>query len=361
MNKNRVVIGMSGGVDSSVAAYLLKKEGYDVIGITMKLWEDDDPEIKDIEGGCCSLSSIDDAKLVANKLDIPHYVVNFKKRFKDKVIKNFLSEYKEGRTPNPCIVCNKEMKYDLMLKKAFELDAYYIATGHYAEVEERDGQYYLKKSKTSEKDQTYAIYNVTQEQLKHSLFPLSKFTNKDEVREIAKEIGLVIYDKPDSQDICFVPDNDYSKFIKKNADYEILPGNFVNKDGKVLGKHKGIVNYTIGQRKGLGLALGYPAYVIDINAKKNEVVIGINDDIFKDRLIADDINFINIDRLKEPTRFTAKVRYSAKEEPCTVYPLKNNKVEVVFDNKIRAITPGQSVVFYDGNYLAGGGVICQTF
>lgn len=357
MDKNKVVIGMSGGVDSSVAAYLLKEQGYDVIGVTMKLWEDDNPEVMEREGGCCSLSSIDDAREVADKIGIPHYVVNFKKVFKDKVVENFLDEYRHGRTPNPCIMCNKEIKFEELLRKAFELDAYYVATGHYATVEEKDGEFFMKKSEADGKDQTYALYNLTQEQLKHTLFPLGGYKSKDEVREVARKIGLVTSDKPDSQDICFVPDDDYAGFIRKNADYKIKPGNFVDKDGKVLGKHNGIVNYTIGQRKGLGLALGYPAYVIDIDAKKNEVVIGVNDDIFKDTLYARDINFLNIKELKEPVRLKAKIRYSAREEDCTVYPVSEDRVKIVFDNKVRAITPGQSVVFYDGDYLAGGGII----
>ena len=357
MDKNKVVIGMSGGVDSSVAAYLLKEQGYDVIGVTMKLWEDDNPEVMEREGGCCSLSSIDDAREVADKIGIPHYVVNFKKVFKDKVVENFLDEYRHGRTPNPCIMCNKEIKFEELLRKAFELDAYYVATGHYATVEEKDGEFFMKKSEADGKDQTYALYNLTQEQLKHTLFPLGGYKSKDEVREVARRIGLVTSDKPDSQDICFVPDDDYAGFIRKNADYKIKPGNFVDKDGKVLGKHNGIVNYTIGQRKGLGLALGYPAYVIDIDAKKNEVVIGVNDDIFKDTLYARDINFLNIKELKEPVRLKAKIRYSAREEDCTVYPDSEDRVKIVFDNKVRAITPGQSVVFYDGDYLAGGGII----
>lgn len=357
MDKNKVVIGMSGGVDSSVAAYLLKEQGYDVIGVTMKLWEDDNPEVMEREGGCCSLSSIDDAREVADKIGIPHYVVNFKKVFKDKVVENFLDEYRHGRTPNPCIMCNKEIKFEELLRKAFELDAYYVATGHYATVEEKDGEFFMKKSEADGKDQTYALYNLTQEQLKHTLFPLGGYKSKDEVREVARKIGLVTSDKPDSQDICFVPDDDYAGFIRKNADYKIKPGNFVDKDGKVLGKHNGIVNYTIGQRKGLGLALGYPAYVIDIDAKKNEVVIGVNDDIFKDTLYARDINFLNIKELKEPVRLKAKIRYSAREEDCTVYPDSEDRVKIVFDNKVRAITPGQSVVFYDGDYLAGGGII----
>ncbi len=357
MDKNKVVIGMSGGVDSSVAAYLLKEQGYDVIGVTMKLWEDDNPEVMEREGGCCSLSSIDDAREVADKIGIPHYVVNFKKVFKDKVVENFLDEYRHGRTPNPCIMCNKEIKFEELLRKAFELDAYYVATGHYATVEEKDGEFFMKKSEADGKDQTYALYNLTQEQLKHTLFPLGGYKSKDEVREVARRIGLVTSDKPDSQDICFVPDDDYAGFIRKNADYKIKPGNFVDKDGKVLGKHNGIVNYTIGQRKGLGLALGYPAYVIDIDAKKNEVVIGVNDDIFKDTLYARDINFLNIKELKEPVRLKAKIRYSAREEDCTVYPVSEDRVKIVFDNKVRAITPGQSVVFYDGDYLAGGGII----
>ncbi|MDO5707732.1 MAG: tRNA 2-thiouridine(34) synthase MnmA [Andreesenia angusta] len=357
MKKNRVVIGMSGGVDSSVAAYLLKEEGYDVIGITMKLWEDDDPEIIEREGGCCSLSSIYDAREVCEKIGIPHYVVNFKKVFRDKVVENFINEYARGRTPNPCILCNKAIKFEELLKKAFELDAYYIATGHYAIIEEKDDEFFMKKSYASGKDQTYALYNMTQEQLRHSLFPLGKFNSKEEVREIARKIGLITSDKQDSQDICFVPDNDYPKFINKNSEYRIKYGNFVDKNGNILGRHNGIINYTIGQRKGLGLALGYPAYVIDIDAEKDEVVIGENEDIFKDELYARDINFINIKKLDKPIKLNAKIRYSAKEESCTVYPDKEDRIRIIFDNKVRAITPGQSIVFYDGEYLAGGAII----
>lgn len=348
---------MSGGVDSSVAAYLLKEAGYDVIGVTMKLWESKDPNILEVEGGCCSLSSIEDAKKVAQKIGIPHYVVNFKKVFEEKVINNFLEEYKEGRTPNPCIVCNKKIKFEELLRKAFELDAYYVATGHYAIVENNNGEYFIRKSNASEKDQTYALYNMTQEQLKHTLFPLGKLASKEETRKIARNIGLITSDKPDSQDICFVPDNDYSTFIEKNAKYRVKKGNFVDKNGKIIGKHKGIINYTIGQRKGLGLAMGYPAYVVDIDPKRNEVVIGRNEDIFKNTLIAKDINLINIKEFKIPIELKAKVRYSAKEENCTIYPISNGKMKIIFEKNIRAITPGQSVVLYNEDYLVGGGII----
>lgn len=360
MDKNKVVIGMSGGVDSSVAAYILKQKGYDVIGVTMKLWQDDDPDVMEKEGGCCSLSSIDDARMVADKLGIPFYVMNFKEIFKDKVIANFLDEYGRGRTPNPCIVCNKDIKFEELMRRAFGLDAYYVATGHYAIIEEDEetGKFYLKKSKAAGKDQTYALYNMTQEQLRHTLMPLGEFESKDEVREIARELGLVVSNKPDSQEICFVPDDDYSSFIRKNAGYKVRGGSFVDRDGNILGRHKGITDYTIGQRKGLGLALGKPAYVVDIDAEKNQVVIGDNEDIFRDELTASDVNLIYIDELSEPIRVTAKIRYSAKEVDATVYPIEGeDRVKVVFEEHVRAVTPGQSIVFYDGDLVVGGGII----
>ena len=356
LDKNKVVIGMSGGVDSSVAAYLLKKQGYDVIGVTMKLWQGKGYD--DREDTCCGLSAVEDARLVCNKLDIPFYVMNFKSTFKEKVVDYFLDEYLEGRTPNPCIACNKYLKFDKLLQKAHELGAYYVATGHYARIEEdKDGRYSLKKSSANTKDQTYALYNFTQEQLKHTLMPLSEFETKAEVREIAEEAALIVAGKPDSQEICFVPEDDYAGFIKDYAVKEIKPGNFVDKDGNILGKHKGIIHYTIGQRKGLGLSLGAPGYVIKIEAKKNEVVIGENSDIFKTTLVANNINLIPYDRIEEPIRVEAKIRYAAKPAKATLTQIKDDLVKVEFDDAQRAITPGQAVVFYQGENLIGGGTI----
>lgn len=361
MDKNTVVIGMSGGVDSSVAAYMLKKQGYNVIGVTMQIWQDKNPDTVEREGGCCSLSAVYDARMVANKLDIPFYVMNFKDIFKKTVIDYFIDEYGKGRTPNPCIACNRYVKFEELLRRAMSLDAYYVSTGHYAKIiyDKEIGRYLLKKSDAIEKDQTYALYNLTQDQLAHILMPLGEFNNKDEVREIARELDLVVAEKPDSQEICFVEDNDYSKFVKENANYKIFPGNFVDMKGNILGKHSGITNYTIGQRKGLGLALGKPAYVVDINANENTVIIGEPGDVFGTELIADDVNFISIEKLEKPMNVKAKVRYSAVETDATIIPEKENTIKVVFKDPVRAITPGQAVVFYDDDIVVGGGTIVK--
>lgn len=353
MDKRKVVIGMSGGVDSSVAAYLLKRQGYDVIGVTMQIWQNTNAEAIEREGGCCSLSAVEDARMVARKLGIPFYVMNFKDIFKEKVINYFIQEYGKGRTPNPCIACNRYVKFEELLRRAMSLDAYYVSTGHYAKVSydsERE-RYILKKSDAVGKDQTYALYNLTQEQLKHTLMPLGEFNNKEEVRAIARELDLVVAEKPDSQEICFVDDNDYGNFIKENANYDIKPGYFIDINGNILGQHKGITNYTIGQRKGLGLALGKPVFVIDIDVVKNVVVIGDGESVFGSELIAEDLNFISIEKLIEPMIVKAKIRYSAKETNATIYPYNNNQVKVVFEQPVRAITPGQAVVFYDDDLL----------
>ena len=361
MDKNTVVIGMSGGVDSSVAAYLLKKQGYNVIGVTMQIWQDMNPDAVEKEGGCCSLSAVDDARMVADKLDIPFYVMNFKETFKKTVIDYFVKEYGEGKTPNPCIACNRYVKFEELLRRSNALGAFYVSTGHYAKIvyDEDLKRYLLKKSDAIEKDQTYALYNLTQEQLKHTLMPLGEFNNKEEVREIARELELIVAAKPDSQEICFVADDDYGKFLKENADYEILPGNFEDMDGNILGVHQGIINYTIGQRKGLGITFGKPAYVVDIIAERNVVVIGDGEDVFGTELLADDINFISIDKLTEPMNVKSKVRYSGNETQATIYPEKDDMVRVVFKEPIRAITAGQAVVFYDGDILVGGGTILK--
>ena len=361
MDKNTVVIGMSGGVDSSVAAYLLKKQGYNVIGVTMQIWQDKDPDAVEKEGGCCSLSAVEDARMVAEKLDIPFYVMNFKDSFKETVIDYFIEEYGKGRTPNPCIACNRHVKFEELLKRSNEIGAYYVSTGHYAKItyDEKLDRYLLKRSDAVEKDQTYALYNLTQDQLKHTLMPLGDFNDKEEVRKIARELDLIVADKPDSQEICFVPDDDYGKFLKENADYDIVPGNFEDIDGNILGRHKGIINYTIGQRKGLGITFGKPAYVVDIRAESNVVVIGDGDQVFGTELLAEDVNFISIDKLKGPMEVEAKVRYSGKTTPATIYPEDEGIVRVAFKEKIRAITSGQAVVFYQGDILVGGGTIVK--
>ena len=349
---------MSGGVDSSVAAYLLKEQGYDVIGVTMQIWQED-KEYEEREGGCCSLSAVDDARRVADKIGIPFYVLNFRDSFKKNVIDYFIDEYMEGKTPNPCIACNKYLKFDELLKKAQGIGADYIATGHYAKIEEHNGRYILVKSDDDKKDQTYALYNMTQEQLAHTLMPCGEYT-KDRIREIAKEIGLDVHNKKDSEEICFISDNNHGKYISEAMPGKVKQGNFVDKDGNILGKHKGIVYYTIGQRKGLGLAMGRPVFVTDINPLTNEVVVGAEEDIFKTDLICKDINFIAFDNLDKSLELKAKIRYSAKPATATITPLENGKVRVSFKEKQRAITKGQSVVMYQGDKVVGGGIIDKS-
>jgi tRNA-specific 2-thiouridylase len=358
MSKGTVMLGMSGGVDSSVAAAVLKDQGYEVVGVTMQIWPDMKEERKQTEGGCCSLSAVDDARRVANRLGIKYYVLNFKDIFQEKVIDYFTAEYLKGRTPNPCIACNRFVKFEALMMKAVSMGMDYIATGHYARrtYDASSGRYLLKKSVTAQKDQTYALYTMTQEQLSKTLFPIGDF-EKGQVRAMARELGLPVATKPDSQEICFVEDNDYGRYISENTDAEIKPGYFVDTEGNRLGMHKGIIHYTVGQRKGLGISFGKPKFVVAIRPQDNTVVLGDADEVFSSGLTASDLNFISINELKDEMRVTAKIRYSAKEASATIRPLPDNRAVVEFDEPQRAITPGQSVVFYDGDIVVGGGII----
>ncbi len=355
--KGKVVVGMSGGVDSSVAAWLLKEQGYEVIGATMVVWETKTPAGTEENGGRRAPDGVEDARRVAQVLGIPHYVIDFKREFKEKVVDHFVSEYLSGRTPNPCIACNRYVKWEALLSKSLALGADHIATGHYAKIGRlKNGRFAVGSSDEGGKDQSYALYGLTQFQLAHTLMPLGGHT-KEDIRKIASENDLPVAFKPDSQDICFVPDGDHGGFIAAEApERDPGPGNFVTEDGRVLGTHKGITHYTIGQRKGLGLSVGHPVFVSKIRPDTNEVVVS-DSDVFSSHLVCDRINFMGMEGLHEPRRLWAKVRYAHKGEWCQVERFGEDKLYVGFEKPVRAITPGQAVVFYEEGYVMGGGVI----
>ena len=344
MNK-KVLLGMSGGVDSSVAAVLLKEQGYDVVGVTLKLFN----EINNVEV---------DAKKMCEFLNIPHYTIDFSKEFKEHVIDDFICEYKACRTPNPCIECNRHLKFGVMYQKALELGCEYIATGHYAKIEfdEKYQKNVLKMSEAGKKDQSYVLYSINKDLLDHILFPLSDFTCKQEIRDIAIKYDLPVANKPDSEDICFIPNGDYKEFLEKNSDLREVEGDIVNTEGKVLGKHKGLYKYTIGQRKGLGISNEVPLFVIGFNAIKNQVIVGTEKELYTKEFYVRDVNLLLHDDINGEMKVGVKIRYSAPIAMATILR-EEDKIKVIFDEPQKSVTPGQSAVFYDRDIVIGGGKI----
>lgn len=349
MENKRVLLGMSGGVDSSVSALLLKNEGYEVIGATLELFSG---------SSCCNIDTYIDAKNVCNQLEIPHFTYNYKEEFKKHVIDDFICCYANCRTPNPCIECNKYMKFGFMYEKAKELGCNYIATGHYAKTEysEKYGRWVLKKSKSIGKDQSYVLWNMPKDLVEHVLFPLADYEEKEEIRKIARENNLKVANKPDSEDICFVPDGNYKKFLENNSDIKPVEGNIVDKSGKVLGKHTGLYNYTIGQRKGLGISNKVPLFVVGFNKAKNEVIVGEEKDLYADKIEVKEVNLILVDEIKDWMEVEVKTRYTAKMAKARIKQ-EDDKIKVEFHEPQRAVTPGQSAVFYLDDIVVGGGKI----
>ncbi|MBI2867173.1 MAG: tRNA 2-thiouridine(34) synthase MnmA [Chloroflexi bacterium] len=357
MARTRVVVAMSGGVDSSVAACLLHQAGYDVVGVTMRLWTNEDPSAPPHQRRCCGIEDVDDARRVAQIAGFPHYYINFEREFQQQVVDYFVQEYRRGRTPHPCIACNDKLKFASLLRHALAWEAEFIATGHYARLAHSDGRYHLLKARDAGKDQSYVLYNLAQEQLRHILFPLGDMT-KEQARDVAAQFGLPVAAKPDSQEICFIPRGTYRDFVAKQGTQR--PGDIVDESGRVLGKHHGIESYTVGQRRGLGLTSERPYYVVRIDAERNQVVVGTDDALCHRRLVAERVSYVSGQAPVGLASVTAKIRYKASEATATLHALADGCAELAFDEPQRAITPGQAVVFYQGEEVLGGGTIARV-
>ncbi|MCF8296323.1 MAG: tRNA 2-thiouridine(34) synthase MnmA [Saprospiraceae bacterium] len=357
--KGRVLMAMSGGLDSSIAGMMLHEEGYEVIGMTMKTWEYETSEVTAKETGCCSLDSINDARNLAVKLGFPHYVIDIREEFNELIVKNFVDEYMVGRTPNPCVLCNTHIKWAALLKRADQMGCEFISTGHYARVREENGRYVVSKGKDEDKDQSYVLWGVSQENLKRTILPLGGFL-KSEIREMAKKYGFEkLANKRESFEICFIPDDDYRSFLKRNVnnlEKDVAGGDFISTDGKILGKHKGFPFYTIGQRKGLEIALGEPMYVKSINAENNTVMLGRSEDIYSNSMIVKNFNLQKYPEIKGEMKVLTKIRYHDKGTLSTIKQI-GDKIFVEFQEPVSAVAPGQSAVFYEGDDVIGGGFI----
>lgn len=351
MENKKVLLGMSGGVDSSVAAVLLQDQGYKVIGTTLELFAG---------SSCCNINTYIDAKNVCNSIGVPHFTYDYKEEFRKYVIGDFIDCYANCKTPNPCIECNKYMKFGAMYEKAKELGCTYIATGHYAKTEysEEYGRWVLKKSNAGKKDQSYVLWNIPKDLIQYVLFPLAEFEEKEQIRQIARERNLKVANKPDSEDICFIPDGNYKKFLETNSNLTPTKGNIVNKQGTILGTHTGLYNYTIGQRKGLGISNSVPLFVLGFNQTKNEVIVGEENELYQKEITVSDINLLLVDNLPNWTEVSVKTRYSSKKAKASIKQEQNN-IKVIFEEPQRAITPGQSAVFYIEDIVLGGGKIMK--
>ena len=355
MNKKKIIVAMSGGVDSSVAALLLKNEGYDVVGMTLRLWTEDSSNSHGTNNRCCSVEDVEDARRVCQMIGIPHYFVNFEKEFQEHVVDYFISEYDTGRTPHPCLACNDKIKFDFLLRRALFLDADYIATGHYARLVESDNGFHLLKGIDNSKDQSYVLYTLTQQELSRLKFPVGEY-NKEDIRKFAEEAGLLVAGKPDSQEICFIPSGNYRDFVKERV--KPKKGNFVDPNGNVLGEHPGIQFFTVGQRRKLGINPndGEPRYVVKINSNTNEVVLGADEDLMETEFTANKLSFTSEVEMGSEIKVKARIRYKANEEPAVVV-IKDGYADIKFLQPQRAITPGQPVVFYRDEEMIGGGII----